>query len=159
MSFCFLIISFAINTALFPGLTSNYLTTNSIWFKLSTRFVGLFNELGYNGLDVFNNLSNGIISNYSNIDYEATTSYLSFLFNFNNIILLLIFLIPFSIFYFNKLKSVKNKISNINLTVYHSLFIVLFLTQFSVPLLRAPLFQIVLGASLYPLFINLNIKK
>ena len=159
ISIRFLLLSLVINYILFPGLVSNAFSESFVWIKLSSRFIEIFNVLGYNGSRVFYDLSSGLIPLNYNTDLESSSSILLNLFKIQ-------FLIPFLLlsffifkFYKKKLVLIKVKLLQINLNSYNILFLTLLAILFVVPVLKAPFFHITLGASLYPLLTNFSNKN
>jgi hypothetical protein len=119
-----------------------------------SRFGEIFQLLGYSD---FLDLSNVLIASDSpiNIDfndkgYSLFGQALRFEYWYLFIPLLL-----FIIYYFiRKLRKV-TKIRNFDSRPYITLFLFLFLTQFAIPFIKAPFFQLFFGVSLFPFF-NVN---
>ena len=150
--FFLLITGYYIYFLLFPGVFKVIFSYVSIWDSVLWRVLDLASVTGYN--DLFRSLLSEQISmvglNY-NISSEKSYSGFSILLKVRFIISIGIILIITSILYFKKYKKLLSININQN-SVYIFTLLTCLLSQFGVPYYNAPIFQIVLGFSLYPIF-------
>ncbi len=169
ISLVFLSTSIALNYFLFPGLVENALSESVLWIKLSSRFTESLDLLGYDGSQVFYNLSNELTYLDATSDTETSKSLVSYLFKMQYLApLIVLFYVALRV-YRKKVIFLRTRLHDINLNPYGVLLVTLLLCLIGVPVLKAPFFQITLGASLYPLLykassyrqelINLDLKS
>jgi len=151
VSLVFLSISISLNYLLFPGLVEHILSESVFWIKLSSRFTQVLDLLGYDGSQVFYNLSNELTYLETTSDTETSESLVSYFFEIQYLVpLIVLFYVGFRV-YRKKSTFIRTRLHDYNLNAYRVLLLTMLLCLIAVPVLKAPFFQITLGASLYPL--------
>ena len=158
----FLIISFIINYIFFPGLVSNIFSDSFLWSKLLSRFYNVIDSTGFDAVDVFYDLSGGVIDQ----KWIETQSYeLEVLFSASPILdilsweylsIILVLSILMYLKFMRRTKVLKIKFPNFNITPYWTILVILILSQFSTFFLKSPFFQICFGVALFPILTNIK---
>ena len=160
LSLCSFLFAISLNFILFPGLITNNLSVATLATKYATRFLYIFDEIGFNGLLFFYNLSGGIdYSKDKTLDLEGTSSFLIYLLDIKVLSFILVVFLILYILAKRRLNTHKNVFKNINLHSYFILFFTLILTQVAIPFIFSPFFHVVLGAVLAPFIINTRFFK
>ena len=153
----FLIIAFIINYIFFPGLVSSIFSDTYLWSKLLSRFFNVIDLTGYDALDVFYDLSGGLIdqkwiqSQSYELEVLSSASPILDILTWEYLSLILVFSIILYLKFTRRTKILKIKFSNFNVTQYWTLLIILILSQFSTFFLKSPFFQICFGVALFPI--------
>ena len=128
-----------------------------LWSKISSRFFNVINSIGYDALDIFYDLSGGLVDQtwLESQSYElyvlSSSSPIIDILKWEYLILILVFSIFLFLKFRRRTKILRTKFLNFNTSQYWTLLFVLILSQFSTFFLKSPFFQICLGAALFPL--------
>jgi hypothetical protein len=147
-----LIAGYVTYSFLFPGIFYSVFSYASIWDSLLLRIIDISLVLGYSDylLSLFSEQVSIIGWKYSD-DLDSTYSGISMILKSRFIILLGFMTLLIGILYWNKFKRFKS-LNNEYSLVYIFTLISCLITQFGVSYFNAPIFQILIGFSFYPVF-------
>jgi hypothetical protein len=156
-SIVLLISSFALYYFLFPGLFSAFFSESKLYGSLITRFLDIANVLKLDSIAALFDAQREMMG--SGFNEENSYSFISILLKSKIAIPAIIGLVILAAFYYYRLNHLKF-VAKFPTIIYIVLILVCLMTQFAVPYVGAPSFQLILGLGLFPIFKKLwSIEK